>query len=259
MPPDPWSTFAEFYDHIPLYRERADVDFYVQQARAARGPVLELGCGSGRVLVPIAREGILITGLDASPAMLSLCRQRLEEEHLEAGLICGNMRNFELGQSFALVTIPFRPFQHLLEVEEQMACLASIRNHLTPGGKLVFDVFNPDLKLLILNDPGPIPEMDFEMPDGRRVQRGFRRLSHDRARQLQHLEFTFEVTSPDGTTERMSDRIFMRYFFRYELEHLLARCGFEVEHLYGDFDGRPLDPDGSPELIFVTAIAKPAR
>ncbi len=248
---DPWAVFAEFYDHIPLYRDRADAGFYLAQAKAAGGPVLELGCGTGRILAQTARAGIPVVGLDASPGMLGLCRRRLAQEGLRADLACGDMRRFAFGRAFTLVTIPFRPFQHLLEVEDQMACLASIREHLAPNGRLVFDVFNPDLKLLASDSAEPVLEFEFELPDGRKAARSFRQLAHHRDRQVKDLEFLFEVRRPDGSREDFRATISMRYFFRYELEHLLARCGFHVEHLYGDFDGRA---EGG-ELIFVAGKA----
>lgn len=243
---DSYGDFARFYDSVPIYRDRKDVDFYVERAKAAGGPVLELGCGSGRILVPTARAGVSIVGLDASPGMLALCRERVD-----APLVCADMRNFSLGKKFALITIPFRPFQHLLDVEDQMACLGAIRSHLVSGGALVFDVFDPDLKKIAAEESALVLEFSFSLPDARQVQRSFRRLEHDRARQVQKLEFVHEILE---TGEKFSAVIFMRYFFRYELEHLLARCGFQVEQVYGDFDGRPVGP-GTPELIFVTRKA----
>lgn len=141
---------AEFYDSVVPYRERQDVDFFVEMAQRSGGPVLELGCGTGRVLIPTAKSGIEIVGLDASPLMLSVCREKLlsDSKHVGSkvtGLVQGDMRAFELGRRFSLVTIPFRPFQHLLTVEDQMSCLENIRKHLVAGGKLVLDVFNPSL------------------------------------------------------------------------------------------------------------------
>jgi len=121
---------ARLYDQIIPYRDRPDVDFFVDAAIQSGGSVLEVGCGTGRVLIPTAREGIPITGLDLSEHMLDICRQKLKEEPREvqdrAILIQGDMRVFSLGKTFSLVTTPFRPFQHLLTVEDQLSCLSSI-------------------------------------------------------------------------------------------------------------------------------------
>ena len=137
---DLYEVFAEFYDFVVPYRERLDVSFFVELARECKGPVLELGCGTGRILIPVAREGIDITGLDASNAMLERCRRKLADEPLEVQshvtVRLGDMRRFEFGKEFALITAPFRSFQHLLKVEDQLACLSCVRHHLAEGGQV---------------------------------------------------------------------------------------------------------------------------
>jgi SAM-dependent methyltransferase len=248
---------AEFYDHVAPYRERTDVAFYVEMAQAAGGPVLEVGCGTGRVLIPTARAGVEITGLDLSPSMLAVCRQSLAQESAEtqarARLVEGDMRDFGLAQQFALVTLPFRPFQHLTSVEDQIACLTTIRRHLAPGGRLVLDLFNPSLPYLA--DPARLDEFGDEpeivMPDGRRVLRRARITARDYFNQVQDTELIYYVTHPDGSQERLVHSFPMRYLFRFEAEHLLARCGFGVEALYADYDRSPYGSKYPGELIFV--------
>src|ERR1022692_1481704 len=107
---DTYSGSAQYYDLAPVYQQRADKDFYLARAHEAQGPVLELGCGTGRILLPIAQAGVDITGLDASSAMLDICRARLDAAGLAAPLVTGDMRTFDLGRKFALIAIPFRPF-----------------------------------------------------------------------------------------------------------------------------------------------------
>ena len=125
---------AEFYDHVAPYRERGDVAFFVEMAQAAGGPVLEIGCGTGRVLIPTARAGSEIVGLDLSPSMLAVCRSNLAQEPAETQarvrLVEGDMRDFDLDQQFALATLPFRPFPAPDDVEDQIACLTTIHRHL---------------------------------------------------------------------------------------------------------------------------------
>ena len=102
------------------------------------------------MLIPTARAGIDIVGLDASPSMLAVCRANLAAEppavRARVNLALGDMRAFDLGQSFTLVTLPFRPFQHLVTVGDQLACLASVRRSLLPGGRVILDLFNPSLE-----------------------------------------------------------------------------------------------------------------
>src|SRR5258708_4478594 len=127
---DDYAFVADFYDFVVPYRNRPDVEFFVEAARAAGGPILEIGCGTGRVLIPTARAGAEIVGLDLSPRMLATCRKGLDQESVavqsRAQLVQADMRHFDLGRRFALITVPFRPFQHLISVDDQCACLDSI-------------------------------------------------------------------------------------------------------------------------------------
>lgn len=249
---------AEFYDLVVPYRERQDINFFVEMAQQSGGPVLELGCGTGRVLIPTARSGIEIVGLDASSLMLSVCREKLASESNEvrsrvSGLVQGDMRSFALDREFNLVTIPFRPFQHLLTVEDQMSCLESIRQHLKPGGTLVLDLFNPSLPMLAddqyLQEHGEEPE--FTTDDGRRVVRRARITSRDYFNQITHNELIYCVTHSDGRQERVVHRFPMRYLFKFEVEHLLGRCDFAIEAVYADYDKSPYGSKYPGELIFV--------
>ena len=149
---DEYAEAAEYYDYVVPYATRGDVEFYVDEALAANDPVLELGCGTGRVLIPIARAGVTIHGLDGSSSMLERCSEKLATEpsnvRSRVALHQGDMRSFKLQKQFALITIPFRPFQHLLTVEDQLDCLRCIHSHLVDDGRLVLDLFNPSIDLL---------------------------------------------------------------------------------------------------------------
>src|SRR5262249_16400485 len=146
---DQTDSAAEFYDHVVPYRERGDIDFYVNEAQKSGGPLLEIGCGTGRVRVPIAAAGVEAVGLELSSRMLLLCREKLALEppdvRCRVELIQGDMRQFDLGRQFPLITIPFRPLQLLVTVDDQLSCLETVRRHLVTGGKLILDVFNPSL------------------------------------------------------------------------------------------------------------------
>jgi SAM-dependent methyltransferase len=248
---------AEFYDHVTPYATRPDVGFYVDVARECGGPVLELGCGTGRVLIPTARAGIEIVGLDASERMLQRCRLRLEAEppvvQARASLHRGDIRAFQLGRIFRLITIPFRPFQHLLTVAEQLACLAAIRRHLAPDGRLVFDVFNPSVHNLAKPVDGAETdeESPFTLPDGRTVIRRHRMLERDLVGQVNSGELVYYVTHPDGHQDRLVHPFQMRCIFRFEAEHLLARAGFVVDHVYSDFERSAYGSQYPGDLIFV--------
>jgi SAM-dependent methyltransferase len=250
-------AFVEFYDYVVPYRDRQDVGFFVEMARESGGPILEIGCGTGRILLPTARAGIELVGLDSSPLMLSVCRRKLAGEpaavQTRVELVEADMRGFDLGREFRLVTLPFRPFQHLLTVEDQLSCLAAIRRHLASGGRLVLDVFNPDLARLVgeqyLEESEGEPE--FTLPDGRKVIRRDRVVARDLFQQWQDIELIYYVWYPDGREERLVYPSRMRYFFRFELEHLLVRAGFRVEDVYADYDRSPYGAKFPGELILV--------
>ena len=247
---------AELYDHVPLYKHRKDTAFYVGLCRAAGGEVLELGCGTGRILVPAAEAGCTITGLDQSGFMLERCRAKLQPLPTEAQervtLVQGDMTNFSLGRTFALATVPFRPLQHLVSVAEQLSFLGCVHRHLKPGGKVALDVFHPDLARLA--SPASAEEIEdtpeVSIPDGRRLRRTYRLTAKRVAEQTNDVELIYYLSDPSGETQRLVQAFPMRYFFRFELEHLLARAGFRVQDLFGNFDRSACD-DSSPELIVV--------
>lgn len=252
-----YAFIADLYDHVTLYRDRPDVAFYVEAATAAGSPVLEVGCGTGRVLIPTARAGVDIVGLDLSPHMLAVCRQRLREESEavrgRVRLVEADMRNFDLGSRFTLATIPFRPFQHLITVEDQLSCLASVRRHLVDDGVLILDLFNPSLDFLVNRPIGE--ELDeeppFTTPDGRKVIRRQKTVSIDRFQQVGHYELIYYVIHPDGRQERLVQAFPLRYVFRFEAEHLLARAGFMLEHVYADYEKSPYGSTYPGELLMV--------
>lgn len=261
-PGDQAAAVAELYDLMPTYERRPDVAFYVDICRSAGGKVLELGCGTGRVLLPIAAAGIDIVGVDICPHMLARCRQKVSSRPAEVQrrvrLVQAGMSDFELDDTFRTAIIPFRPFQHLLPVTAQRACLDRIHDVLEPGGTLVFDCFQVNMARMA--DPSRRQEAeDFEalpLPDGRTLRRCSRIAALHPAEQYNDVELVYYLTDGAGRTQRLVQRFAFRYFFRYELEHLLARAGFEVQAVYGDFDRAPLDDD-SPEMIFIARKGRP--
>jgi len=253
------SFIAEYYDHSPiLLRRTEDITFYREAAKRYGEPVLELGCGTGRITMAIAEAGCHVVGLDISRKMLERAaekRSRLRREAQElVHLVRGDMTAFGLSEKFRCVIIPFRPFQHLLETEQQIRCLDGVRRHLAPRGRLIVDFFQTDAERM--HDPKFLEESllgEYDMPGGRRVALSERVAAFHRALQRNDVEMIFRVTHADGRQERLVMAWTLRYFFRYEVEHLLARCGFRIEALYGNFDSSPLE-DASPEMIFVTSV-----
>jgi hypothetical protein len=168
-------------------------------------------------------------------------------------LIHGNMTSFKTGEKYHLITIPFRPFQHLISIEEQKACLECTYQHLVSDGFIIFDVFHPFPPRLVpdskyTTEIEDVPEI--KLPDGRKFRRTVRTAAFHRDQQYNDIEIIYYVTHPNDQTERLVQSFPMRYFYRYEIEHLLSLCGFRVVDLYGDFDKSEFI-DNSPEMIFV--------
>jgi SAM-dependent methyltransferase len=215
-----------------------DVGFYRELAREAGGAVLELGCGTGRVLLSVAREGIACTGLDSSQEMLEELRLKNPPENLR--LVLGSMQDFDLGsERFALIFSAFRSFQHLLMVEDQLACLRAVRRHLAPGGLFAFDVFAPKLERVALLEEPEFEEARWKEGEIEIVR--FTTVRRDPATQVSEVTFRYERRRPGSPTESHAVRTRMRHFFRFEIEHLLARSGFTEIQVFGGFDRRPFD------------------
>lgn len=249
-----YNGFAEFYHYHQASAGRDDIRFYTELCRSNGGAVLEVGCGTGRILISCAKAGAEVVGLDLSEDMLSFCRKAAGAENDDVSgrinLVKADMTNFDLKRKFQLITTPFRPFQHLATIEEQLACLSTIRKHLAPGGTFVLDIFDPDLD--VLTDTDRVLEFGEEPPftlsDGREVTVTYRNPSIDPVMQVVHCEIIFSVKHSDGRRERLVQEFIMRYTFRWEAEHLLHRAGFKVRSVLGGYNGEPV---GSGELIFI--------
>lgn len=227
-----------------------DVAFYRDLARETGGPVLELGCGTGRTLLPIAREGIECVGVDGSPEMLRVFREKAPPPNVT--LIDGRMEALDLGdRKFQLVTIPFRAFSHLLDVPTQLETLARVRRHLAPGGLLALDLFDPKLdRTAQVHEP---EQLAATFPHEGHEMRRYDSVTRDHTRQVMDVTFRFEGGPPElnGTAH-----VHLRWFYRYEIEHLLYRAGFSEVTVYGGFDRRPWQAFGET-IVLARSIGAP--
>jgi SAM-dependent methyltransferase len=253
-----YDAFAATYD-LEYGTFEADLDFYVELAKEAEPPVLELATGTGRVSLPIAREGVPIVGIDTSAKMLAVARKKLEGElALPLRLVEADMQDFELEEvkgRLGLVIIPARAFLHLTTTADQIACLTNVRDHLRQGGLLVLNFFVPDVELIAAHRGrlGRVVTFQsrFTAPDsGNEIEVwGHRRYRvHD---QFIEQRFVYHEWDAEGRLVRITRQGYtLCYIWPREFEHLLVRCGFEVEGLYGWFDKRPFD-EKSPEQVWV--------
>ena len=241
-----FSTLAPVYD-AAMPGLDGDVAFYTRLAKEAGSPVLELACGTGRIALPIAEAGIEIVGIDRTPAMLSIARERLFD--MDAAIkervtfVEDDMREFQLDERFTLAMIPYRSFVLLLTSDDQRAALEHIRDHLVDGGRLVFDTFDPNLSVLakFMGESANTVHRkgEYPLPHGGRLVVWYSRRV-DPVTQLIHEEEIIEELDTAGVvrSQRHAPRV-MRYSYRYETEYLLRLCGFEIEALEGGFRGEP--------------------
>jgi len=199
-----------------------DVSFYVDEARRAGGPVVELGVGTGRIAVPTAAAGISVIGVDSSPGMLVVCREQAELAGV-AGLLdlrLGDIAAPPVEERVRLVTCPFRSYLHLLDDEARLEALGAARELLVPGGRFVFDVFAPS-------------EQDITDTHGRWLEREpgiFERADWD----TDERTLTLSVRGDSGATSFV-----LAWLSNDEWRELLERAGFQVIGFYGWFDKRP--------------------
>ncbi len=250
--PDDYYNDAVFYDATSLGVE-GDVAFFVEEARKARGPVLELACGTGRITIPVAEDGTAIVGLDRSPKMLALAKRKIAAASAETRqrieLVEGDMRNFALSGQFNLIMIPYRAFQHVHTVADQRQCLSCVHRHLADGGLFIVDVFDPNLSI-IAEHMGPLGASLKKMDTTTHPETGRPLVvweTRKYAPETQSLKnwFIFEELNEKGEVlTKTYSTLRLRYFHRYEMQHLLERSGFTIEALYGDFGRGPFRHGG---------------
>jgi SAM-dependent methyltransferase len=247
---------VEIYDE--LHREIPggdDVGFFRELAASARGPVLELGCGTGRVAVPLAEAGISVVGLDRSRSMLDVAERRRRslpsEVRRRLSFVEADMQDFRLGRRFGLVFAAFRVFMVLPDPASQRAALATIGRHVRPGGLVAIDVFDPRLDLLTV-EPGPpraIGEVRHPLTGNLvRVTALDRVNDHVSQRFTEHWRFA-ELDDREGTIREEVETLVLRWTYRCELHHLLELAGFEVAAEYSDYAGSP--PAYGHEIVVV--------
>ena len=229
-----YDTFARLYDaDFASYDE--DIGFLAELARRTGGPILELMCGTGRALLPLGEDGFEITGVDNSADMLAIAREKVSAAKLDqqVTLLQEDVRTATLPTGFMLAFITANSFMHMETVEDQLAALQAIRPTLQYEGLLVIDLFNPNLHELIQHDGHTVLANTFDL-DGDQVNK-FVSTSTDLATQTNYVTFIYDRTDAEGRLFRRTMPFAMRWLYRYELEHLLVRAGYEIEAFFGSY------------------------
>jgi SAM-dependent methyltransferase len=244
---NPFDHFARLYDW-EHDRYLVDVDLHIGFARRFGGPVLELACGTGRLLAPLARAGFTVTGIDSSAAMLERARLRLSRLGLTATLEQQRLERLQLDGKFRTIVLGLDSFGLLLKRDDQLNALRAARQHATHDGRLVLDVANGNLRGA--SEPPEELLHDLTLPDpdtGRPITKFILRRPRA-AEQLDELMFFYDEQDERGYLKRSMVDLKLRWFTRFELELLLQNAGWRVEEEYGDYDLSPYG-EGSERLI----------
>lgn len=254
---------AKYYDDAYATKEDlVDRDFYVDLAKTIGGPVLELACGTGRILLPIARQGVAIHGVDLSAAMLDVLRRNLQREPKDVrelvSVMLGDMRTFRSNREYRLVIIPFRPLQHMYSVEDQLAALNTAAFHLEEDGTLAFDVFFPRFDKIASGIGEEIVELEWQAGPNKIVRRYFRKESVDKINQNFIATFIFRTYQDGKLIKEETEPLKMSYYTYPHLRALFLLAGLEIVEEYGSFARTPLD-NSAEQMIFLLKRGKAAQ
>jgi SAM-dependent methyltransferase len=249
-------VYAGLTDDIPFWQALA------LEYCGSQGEALELACGTLRVMLPVAEAGVRVTGIDESPYMLERARKKLEltarDVRERITLQQGDMRAFELARQFDFIYVPFNTFGLLLTIQDQLAALQAVKQHLKPGGVFAFNVFFPDMDKL----HGPrlshwMSEVDNAFPDGSRIQRDNTR-NVDTRKQIISVTWRTKVYQDQILAQEFLSEIRLSYFFPREIENLFARAGYEILHYWGDLERHAFWtlPDPKRQLVVAKPIAQ---
>jgi SAM-dependent methyltransferase len=255
------SYHADLYDVVTPASVRGDLAWYRRLASERGGPVLELGSGTGRITLALARDGIDIHALDADSGMLERLRRKLAEEPPQVrdhvSVIQGDMRRFQFADRFPLIIAPFRAFLHNLTEQDQIDCLLRVREHLRSGGSFAFNVFHPSLGYMAQN-AGALAGAwrwvaTFDTPDGGSVVRS-EATRYDTVHQRLQSQHRFDEFGPDGALVRTSlHRLNLAYLYPADIHRLLHNAGFKSVRILGNFEEREFEHD--EDELAVLAVA----
>ncbi|MFN8372392.1 MAG: class I SAM-dependent methyltransferase [Anaerolineae bacterium] len=250
-----YTTIARYYD-AENDDKTDDLLLYTDLAEEYGSPILDIGCGTGRVMMHLAQEGCEVHGIERDGAMLERAQhKRAALPHLRSKLMFhqGDVLRYEFKQRFKLVLLTYNMLTHFHEQDVQLNLLRRMHDLVEPGGLLVIDVPNAGNVFASEDTDAVTLERTFIDPESGHLVMQQSVSTLDRAEQLLHVTWIYDEVTEDGTVKRTFAPVIFRYFFLSEIRLLLALTGFEVDAVYGDYEGGEY-VDGCERLI---VLAKP--
>lgn len=242
---------VRFYDVVyDKLLDKSGFNFYLNEIRNTKGKILEVGVGTGRIFVPALSEGADVYGIDQSVFMLNKLKEKLSEKDLSR-ISLQDVREFSLKEKFELIIAPFRVFGHLFSPEDQIKALNKISEHLEDQGRFIFDLFVPDLKRLS-KDADDLYDFEGEYEPGKSLKR-YASIRNNYIDQTIGVTFKY-VWDEDGEEKRDEYFTPLRYYFRYELENLIARSNLKLDKIYGGFDNSELSIQSKDFVIICSTV-----
>lgn len=248
-----YNELAEIYDAENEHHEmlQEDVPFFLGQLPRKKQEILEIASGTGRAAIPVAQAGHRVLGVDFDSRMVEIAQRKAAFAGLTTKQVefrQGDALKLSLGRKFDWACIFFNTFLAFETLQEQDACLQSARRHLRAGGRLFMDILQPNVVLLGQQKSRDLdPHVFFAPTLGTTVLKTID-VDRDVARQVEHVTFRYRWHDADGRPRQKTMKFDMTFIFPRELEILLERNGFELEYLWGNYDGSAVEAD-SPRLI----------
>ena len=235
---------ASIYDGMNT--NLADLQFYkrwLPKNKQAR--ILELCCGTGRLTLPIAKEGYTITGVDITPSMLEKAKTKASKEGLVVEFIEADIRTLDLPDKYDFIFIPFNSIHHLYKNEDLFMAFKAVKNHLKEGGLFLLDCFNPNIQFIVEGEKEQKNIAEYTTDDGREIVIK-QIMRYENKTQINRIEWHYYINGKFNSIQNLD----MRLFFPQELDTYIKSIGFSITNKFGSFEETPFN-DNSDKQIFV--------
>ena len=246
---------AWLYDIDNRDNLKDDIKFYIDYAKSRNCKnILELGCGTGRVAIMLAKEGFKVTGIDLSNEMLDVFRAKIDgsvKDNIE--LIYGSMADFNLNRKFDLIIVPFRAFQCLTDDKDIENSLKCVKNHLAEDGLFIINVFNPRIDADNWRSPARIQWESLDENTGNYVIKKYSQDKIDAQNRIIYVTFIYEVKDKSGKLTVLEDKLKLKYHYENNLHGIVENAGLKIKEKFGWYDKKSVE-EAQRELIFVCEL-----